>query len=464
MQNMSELDPAVLTGQRFSSRPQRPPDPLRENAALIALADEMAQRPDNVLKMLCEFILEICTADSAGVSLLREETDEFVWPAVAGAWAPFVNGSMPRSASPCGKVVEYDQVLIFRDALTQFPATGQATPPIEEILLAPFHRDGVPIGTVWAISHDPSREFDAEDGRVLISLARFASAAYHTITALQAARQSRESLNSAVELAGLGLYSIEIHDGESCLTWDDRVRRMWGLSDGAKVTLQVWLEGVRAEDRDRVEAAVDRAYDPAGDGLYDVEYRVLGADGVERWVATYGAARFENGQPVSFIGVALDITERKMVEQGLALVIEIRNSELQEVNSTLGAEANARKRLSERLKLLQSDLSRGLFAALESRQKGSPPRLHSRVVEAARKLPTCPLASGKCLMGLSRANRTRKLRMSWVSVCGPSNCTSPACSIAWEPPTWPTPFASRCSPNLRRSKCCFYNYLPLESI
>lgn len=409
MQNESELDPALLTRQRLSSRPQRPADPARENAALIALADEMAQRPDNVLKLLCELILQICTADSAGVSLLREEADEFVWPAVAGAWAPFVHGSMPRSASPCGKVVEYDQLLIFRDALTQFPATGQATPAIEEILLAPFHHDGAPIGTVWAISHDPSREFDAEDGRILISLARFAAAAYQTISAHRSARQSQESLNSAIELAGLGLYSIEIHDGESLLTWDDRVRSMWGLPAGAEVTFQVWLDGIHSEDRDRVEMAVDRAYDPAGDGLYDVEYRVLGTDGVERWVATYGAARFEDGQPVSFIGVALDITERKMVEQGLALVIEIRNSEIQEVSSTLEAEAKARERLSERLRLLQSGLSRGLFASLESRQKGSSPGLHSRVVEAARKIADLSRREREVLDGLVAGEPHKKI-------------------------------------------------------
>src|SRR6478672_7976396 len=106
MQLETVLDSVLLTRQRLSTRPSRPNDPVRENAALLALADEMAQRPDNVLNLLCELILQICSADSAGVSLLREETDEFVWPAVAGAWAPFVNGSMPRSASPCGEVVE----------------------------------------------------------------------------------------------------------------------------------------------------------------------------------------------------------------------------------------------------------------------------------------------------------------------------------------------------------------------
>jgi PAS domain S-box-containing protein len=199
-------------------------------------------------------------------------------------------------------------------------------------------------------------------------------------------RQSEETLKSAVELAGLGLYSIEIDEGKSRLSWDDRVRKMWGLLDGAEVTFQVWRDGIHPDDRGRVEAAVERAYDPAGDGLYDVEYRVIGADGVERWVATRGETRFENGKPVSFLGVAQDVTERKMVEQGLGLVIEMRNSELQEVSATLEAEAKARELIRDRLELLQSELSRGLFAALESRQKGSSPRTHRRVVEAALKI------------------------------------------------------------------------------
>lgn len=235
MASDAALDPVLRTRQWLSSRVPRPGDPARENHALLALADEMAQRPDNVLTLLCELILETCRADSAGVSLLREETDDFFWPAVAGAWAPFVRGSMPRSASPCGKVIDYDAVLVFRDVPAQFPATRQATPDIAEILLAPFHRDGVPIGTVWAVVHDPERVFDAEDGRVLTSLARFAAAAHQTTSEHRSARQSRESLNAAVKLVGLGLYSIEFVNGESRLTWDDRIRGLWGLAEGTEI-------------------------------------------------------------------------------------------------------------------------------------------------------------------------------------------------------------------------------------
>ena len=90
------LDPVLRTRQWLSSRASRPTDPARENQALLALADELAQRPDNVLTLLCDLILETCRADSAGVSLLRDETDDFYWPAVAGAWAPFAHGCMPR--------------------------------------------------------------------------------------------------------------------------------------------------------------------------------------------------------------------------------------------------------------------------------------------------------------------------------------------------------------------------------
>jgi PAS domain S-box-containing protein len=213
-------------------------------------------------------------------------------------------------------------------------------------------------------------------------------------------RQSEEKLKSAVELAGLGLYSVEIVDGEDHLHWDDRVRTMWGLPPNAQVTYQVWQEAVHPDDIERVEAAIAAASDSAGDGVYDVEYRVLGADGVERWIATRGETRFENRQPVSFLGVALDVTDRKMIEHGLELVIDMRDSELHEVSASLEAEAKARERISGRLELLQSELSRGLFSAIENRQKQSAPGTQSRVAEAARKIADLTPRERQVLDGL----------------------------------------------------------------
>lgn len=216
-------------------------------------------------------------------------------------------------------------------------------------------------------------------------------------------RQSEERLNAAVELAGLGLYSVQIDGSADLLTWDDRVRSLWGLPPNCDVTYDMWESAIHADDLERVRAAVARAYDPSGDGIYDIEYRVIGADGVERWVATRAQARFEHGQPVSLLGVVRDITGRKMIEHGLELVVDVRTSELQDVSATLEAEAQARERVSDRLELLQSELSRGLFAALESRQNGPPAggdRRDRKVAEATRKIADLSPREREVLDGL----------------------------------------------------------------
>jgi transcriptional regulator with GAF, ATPase, and Fis domain len=51
----------------------------------------------------------------------------------------------------------------------------RATPRIYEALLIPFHSDHKPIGTVWVVTHDSTRQFDREDERIVSTLAKFAS-------------------------------------------------------------------------------------------------------------------------------------------------------------------------------------------------------------------------------------------------------------------------------------------------
>jgi PAS domain S-box-containing protein len=259
------------------------------------------------------------------------------------------------------------------------------------ISASPFRDDDGEIGGVVAFVQDIDKEKQAE---ALL-------------------RQSEEKLKSAVDLAGLGLYSIEIIDGADHLHWDNRVRRMWGLPPDSEVNYEVWLAGVHPDDRERVNAAIAQAYDPKGDGVYDVHYRVIGADGVERWVATRGETQFEDGRPVSFLGVALDVTDRKMIEHGLELVIEMREGELEEVSATLQAKARAHERVSERLELLQSELSRGLLAAIENRQTAPSPGTHRSVTEAAREIAKLTTRERQVLDGLvqGEAHKTMAHRL-----------------------------------------------------
>jgi PAS domain S-box-containing protein len=131
-----------------------------------------------------------------------------------------------------------------------------------------------------------------------------------------ALRESNFRLQLAVESANIGIYELNVKNGE--LLWDDRVRAQWGLSPGAPVDYNTFLKSVHPDDREATQAAIDRALDPNGDGRCRVEFRVIGIqDGIERWIVGTGQVFFENGQAERLVGTTFDITARKHAEQRL---------------------------------------------------------------------------------------------------------------------------------------------------
>jgi PAS domain S-box-containing protein len=76
--------------------------------------------------------------------------------------------------------------------------------------------------------------------------------------------------------------------------------------------------GIHPDDLPRVRAAIAACVDPAGDGRYDVEYRVRGRDdGVMRHIATSGRTTFVQGRAVGFIGAAIDVTAQRRAEAAI---------------------------------------------------------------------------------------------------------------------------------------------------
>jgi GAF domain-containing protein len=63
------------------------------------------------------------------------------------------------------------------------------TRPACEALLIPFFVGAEAVGTVWVLSHDERRQFDAEDFRLLNSIGKFASAAFGLLTAWEKRKQ-----------------------------------------------------------------------------------------------------------------------------------------------------------------------------------------------------------------------------------------------------------------------------------
>lgn len=185
---------SVIITAELDRRPSRPPDYEAENSALTALAEAMSVKPDTVLQQLAELAMELTRSGSAGISLLEPENggEVFRWVATTGAWSRYLNGTVPYDTSLCGEVVTGNTVLLVKNPERVFPELQQADPLISEALLAPFYLGGVPVGTLWTVKHDLGGQFEAEDARILRSLARIAAAAHQTVKALELAMAANQ--------------------------------------------------------------------------------------------------------------------------------------------------------------------------------------------------------------------------------------------------------------------------------
>ena len=317
---------SVINTCELRKRPSRSPDYQAESRALSALAQEMANSPQNVLQKLVEVALELSRAQSAGVSILEEEEGReiFRWHAVAGQWAGYLGGTMRRDASPCGTVLDRNDSLLLSHPERYYPIPSTITPPIVEVLLIPFHVADEPIGTIWAIAHDESLQFDAEDERIMSSLGKFASAAYQTLKRVEslktevaerknteiALRRSETKLRDFIDNATIGMHWV---GGNGRILWANQT--------------ELDLLGYQAEeyighsisefhlDTPVPEDILNRL--GRGEVLRDYEARLRCKDGSVRHVLIDSSALFEDGKFAHTRCFIRDISDRKVMEDRL---------------------------------------------------------------------------------------------------------------------------------------------------
>ncbi len=162
------------------------PDRNAETDAEIELTQELAKSPGEFFQKLVDMVLKLTVADSAGISLLDEKNGRFVWPAVAGGLFPYLGEGTPRNFGPCGTVLDRNEPILFVHPERHFTYLDPIKPPLEEVLLIPFHVNGKAVGTIWAVIHKPDRKFQAEDRRLLENLSAFASQAYNILAGVGA--------------------------------------------------------------------------------------------------------------------------------------------------------------------------------------------------------------------------------------------------------------------------------------
>jgi PAS domain S-box-containing protein len=131
-----------------------------------------------------------------------------------------------------------------------------------------------------------------------------------------ALRESEERLTLARGAAHLGIYDRDLTTGN--IQWDEFTRQLWGIGAEAEIRHEDFIAAVHPDDRAKIQAAVEGAMDPAGNGDYSATYRVTNrVDGITRWVEATGRVAFEGGRPVRLVGTLRDVTERVAADERL---------------------------------------------------------------------------------------------------------------------------------------------------
>lgn len=130
-----------------------------------------------------------------------------------------------------------------------------------------------------------------------------------------ALRKSRDWLNLALDAmrAGVSIWDLQADRSE----WNLRQYELYGLPPGdVEPSIFAMLHRAHPEDRQDVLEQLQTAIAQHRD--FNAEYRIVRADGEERWVRSTRRFSYDAcGNPLSSIGVMFDITERKRAEDAL---------------------------------------------------------------------------------------------------------------------------------------------------
>ena len=194
--NTCSLTDIDITSE-LAHRPTRPPAYEAENRALVNLASVMDSDPHTILQELADAALELCQADSSGISILESDSvpSIFRWYATAGKFGPFLGGTTPRDFSPCGVVLDRNATQLMVDPVRFYPYIAELSPHVAELLLIPFFRGDTAVGTIWVVAHSHDKHFDAEDKRILLSLGKLASTAIKVLHAIEEAKRAEAEIS-----------------------------------------------------------------------------------------------------------------------------------------------------------------------------------------------------------------------------------------------------------------------------
>ncbi|HXE57775.1 MAG TPA: PAS domain S-box protein [Gemmatimonadales bacterium] len=186
------------------------------------------------------------------------------------------------------------------------------------------------------------------------------------VAASRAAQESEEQLRLVLHAARMSAWEVELATRR--IRWSEGADAVLGMPpDRLPQTVERFLDAVHPDDRSILEATL-RAV-AASDGPLQVEFRVVGSDGAQRWVAGTGrVVRDERGRPERMLGVAQDISERRTREESRRREVELLAAVLEAQQAVAMAGLDVQEALQETVERVRV-LTRAGGAAVAFRQR-----------------------------------------------------------------------------------------------
>ncbi|RYY39576.1 MAG: PAS domain S-box protein [Chitinophagaceae bacterium] len=172
--------------------------------------------------------------------------------------------------------------------------------------------------------YEPMRENDGRCSRIMALVIDVTD----KVQSRRAIELSEERARIAIESADLGTFDVDLTTDD--LKASQRMADIMGVSD--RNNRASYIRVLHPDDLHIRDAAYERAFK---DGYLLYECRIIREDGSLRWCRFKGRIFFEDGKPVTLLGVVQDITEVKQFAAELTRMVEERTQALQAANAAL---------------------------------------------------------------------------------------------------------------------------------
>jgi PAS domain S-box-containing protein len=317
----AEVDPRAAAGAQ--------PGPRVDGAYLAGLHETALGLSEQVgagglLERIVTWAGQVVGTPHGYICLIEPGARDMVLRVGTGAYADLVGLRMLKGEGLSGRVWETAAPLAIPDySRWEGRVRHHATDDFRAVLGVPLLSGGMVTGVIGLSRSEPGRTFDEDEVDQVSRFAELASVALDNARLYAAAQQElaerrrvEEQLRAAerrfrtlVEQIPAMVYSEE-HGGSGKMYTSPQIETMTGFTPEEAGRAGHWQSRLHPDDRERV-LALDAQSDATGEP-FRIEYRTLHKDGHPIWVRDESVlVRDDQGQPLFWQGIVVDITESK---------------------------------------------------------------------------------------------------------------------------------------------------------